>query len=68
MTRLVAVLGYSQGRKPGLHAVCARRLAHAETLAEDGGTVVLSGEVDVMREAWSGPAVDLVEALRVARA
>ena len=61
MTRLVAVLGYSQGRKPGLHAVCAGRLAHAQSLAEDGAVVVLSGEADAMRAAWKGPAVDLVD-------
>jgi uncharacterized SAM-binding protein YcdF (DUF218 family) len=59
--RLVAVLGYSAGRKPGLHAVCARRLAHAESLSEDGAVVVLSGEADVMRAAWNGPAVELVD-------
>jgi uncharacterized SAM-binding protein YcdF (DUF218 family) len=61
VTRLVAVLGYSQGRKRGLHTVCAGRLAHAQSLAEDGAVVVLSGEADVMRAAWNGPAVDLVD-------
>jgi uncharacterized SAM-binding protein YcdF (DUF218 family) len=59
--RLVAVLGYSAGRQPGLHAVCARRLAHAESLAGDGAVVVLSGEADVMRAAWNGAAVELVD-------
>jgi uncharacterized SAM-binding protein YcdF (DUF218 family) len=58
--RLVAVLGYSAGRRPGLHAVCARRLEHAEALADDTSTVVLSGEAELMREAWKGPAVELV--------
>ena len=60
MTRLVAVLGYSAGREAGLHAVCARRLAHAESLVDGESAVVLSGEAELMREAWRGPAVELV--------
>ena len=58
--RLVAVLGYSAGRKAGLHAICARRLAHAEKLVGESGVVVLSGEAELMRDAWKGPAVELV--------
>jgi uncharacterized SAM-binding protein YcdF (DUF218 family) len=61
VTRLVAVLGYSARRKPGLHTVCARRLAHAESLADEGSVVVLSGEADEMRAAWNGPAIELVD-------
>jgi len=57
--RLVAVLGYSVRRDAGIHAICARRLAHAETLADGAGAVVLSGEASVMREAWRGPDVEL---------
>jgi uncharacterized SAM-binding protein YcdF (DUF218 family) len=57
--RLVAVLGYSARREAGLHAICASRVAHAETLADGAGAVVLSGESDLMREAWRGPAVQL---------
>jgi uncharacterized SAM-binding protein YcdF (DUF218 family) len=57
--RLVAVLGYSAGRNTGLHEICARRLAHAETLVEGAGAVVLSGEAELMREAWAGPNVEL---------
>jgi uncharacterized SAM-binding protein YcdF (DUF218 family) len=60
VTRLVAVLGYSAGRDPGLHAVCARRLAHAEGLVDGTSAVVLSGEAELMRSAWKGPAVELV--------
>jgi uncharacterized SAM-binding protein YcdF (DUF218 family) len=60
MTRLVAVLGYSAGREGGLHAVCARRLAHAESLVDGASAVVLSGEAELMRAAWKGPAVELV--------
>jgi hypothetical protein len=41
--RLVAVLGYSARRSDGLHAVCAARLRHAEQLAGDADTVLLSG-------------------------
>jgi uncharacterized SAM-binding protein YcdF (DUF218 family) len=57
--RLVAVLGYSARRDAGLHAICARRLAHAESIAGEGDAVVLSGEADLMREAWRGPDVEL---------
>ena len=60
MTRLVAVLGYSAGRADGLHAVCARRLAHAETLVEGTSAVVLSGEADLMLAAWKGPPMELL--------
>jgi uncharacterized SAM-binding protein YcdF (DUF218 family) len=61
--RLVAVLGYSARRSDGLHAVCAARLRHAEQLAANGDTVLLSGwarrrngagEAELMREAWNG--------------
>jgi len=67
--RLVAVLGYSGRRHHGLHDVCAERLRHAEELAADGDTVLLSGwarhrngtgEAELMRDAWSGPEVVLV--------
>jgi hypothetical protein len=57
--RLVAVLGYSARRNAGLHAICARRLAHAETLVDGAGAVVLSGEAELMREAWRGADVEL---------
>jgi uncharacterized SAM-binding protein YcdF (DUF218 family) len=60
VTRLVAVLGYSGGRDGGLHAVCARRLAHAETLVDGACALVLSGEAEPMRAAWKGPPVELV--------
>jgi uncharacterized SAM-binding protein YcdF (DUF218 family) len=67
--RLVAVLGYSGRRHHGLHDVCAERLRHAEELAADGDTVLLSGwarhrngtgEAELMRAAWNGPEVTLV--------
>lgn len=72
--RLVAVLGYSARRNEGgLHAICAQRLRHAEGIAGAGDTVLLSGwarhqdaagEVELMREAWSGPDVTLLSDTR----
>jgi uncharacterized SAM-binding protein YcdF (DUF218 family) len=49
--RLVAVLGYSGFRGRGLHAICLARLRHAESLAGDDDTVLLSGEAELMRDA-----------------
>lgn len=57
--RLIAVLGYSAGRETGIHAVCARRLAHAQSLVDGACAVLLSGEADLMREAWTGAAAEL---------
>lgn len=67
--RLVAVLGYSGRHTARLHPICAARLAHAQRLAGDGETVLLSGwarrnggtsEADLMRAAWQAPGVELV--------
>lgn len=58
--RVVAVLGYSRRRDTELHQICADRLEHAQRLAVDGGTVILSGEADLMQAAWSGPDVVLI--------
>jgi uncharacterized SAM-binding protein YcdF (DUF218 family) len=67
--RLVAVLGYSHGRGNGLHAICAARLAAAESIADGATAVVLSGwarrrrrdsEAALMRSAWHGPEVPLI--------
>ena len=67
--RLVAVLGYSGRRHHGLHDLCAERLRHAEQLAGEGDTVLLSGwarhrngtgEAELMRDAWRGAEVTLV--------
>ena len=61
MTNVIAVLGYSRrAAHTDLHPVCADRLAHAQTLASPEGTVILSGEADLMRAAWTGPDVVLV--------
>ena len=42
-TRLVVVLGYSDGGTADLHPVCAARLAHAAELTTEDDVVVLSG-------------------------
>ena len=69
MTRLVVVLGYSDRAVEGLHPVCAARLARAAEVARPGDVVVLSGwartphgrpEAELMAEAWSGSAAELV--------
>jgi len=58
IVRLVAVLGYSRRRFDGIHDVCADRVRHAEQL--DADTVLLSGEAELMRAAWTGRDVSLV--------
>ena len=69
MTRVLVVLGYSNGPRPGLHPVCAARLAHAAKLATADDVVVLSGwsrvdgaqsEAELMAAAWTGCARELV--------
>lgn len=63
--RLVAVLGFSDGRTTGLHPVCAARLAQAERLVRPEDVVLFSGwarrrapesEADLMARAWRSPA------------
>lgn len=64
MSRLVAVLGYSNGRA-GLHPVCSARLARAAEVATADDVVLLSGwarrpwhasEAELMARAWTGAA------------
>jgi uncharacterized SAM-binding protein YcdF (DUF218 family) len=66
--RLFAVLGYSGRDTSRLHPICAGRLAHAESLAAEGQTVILSGwsrrsggnsEAELMRAAWRASGVVL---------
>jgi hypothetical protein len=57
---LIAVLGYSQRRDGALHPVCAHRLSHAQALASPAATVILSGEAELMRGAWTRPDVVLL--------
>lgn len=67
--RLVVVLGYSDRSEPGLHPICASRLAHAATVSKPDDVVVLSGwartpgtrpEAELMAEAWTGRCRELV--------
>jgi uncharacterized SAM-binding protein YcdF (DUF218 family) len=66
--RLVAVLGYSARRPNGLHRLCAERLHHAEDIADDSDTILLSGwgrrgnvaEAELMHAAWQGKDVRLL--------
>lgn len=65
MSRLVAVLGYSDGRLSALHPVCAARLERAAAVVEPGDAVLFSGwarrgatapEAELMAQAWTHPA------------
>ena len=67
--RLVAVLGFSNGRGQELHSVCAARLARATAEATPGDVVLLSGwargrkpvsEADLMARAWNGPSAQVL--------
>jgi uncharacterized SAM-binding protein YcdF (DUF218 family) len=60
--RVVAVFGYSSRRKGELDAICADRLARAESVADGARAVVLSGsrEAALMRSAWAGPDVLII--------
>jgi len=60
--RLVAVLGYSNGRRGELHPVCTARLAQAEQEVRPEDVVLLSGwarrssrsaEAELMAHAWT---------------
>jgi len=65
----VVVLGYSDGGAGVIHPICAARLARAAELTTEHDIVVLSGwsrvsgrrsEAELMAEAWSGAAGELV--------
>lgn len=65
MTRLIAVLGYSDSTTTDLHPVCAARVARALTEARTDDVVLFSGwgrrsasaaEADLMARAWNTPA------------
>ena len=65
MTRLVAVLGYSDSMTAGLHEVCAARLACAAAEVQPDDVVLFSGwarspsptqEADLMARNWTTPA------------
>jgi uncharacterized SAM-binding protein YcdF (DUF218 family) len=68
-TRVVVVLGYSDGGRGELHPICSARLAHAAELTTPEDVVVLSGwarvsgtnaEAELMRAAWRGQAREVV--------
>ena len=68
-SRVVVVLGYSDGGRGELHPVCAARLARAAEIATSDDVVVLSGwarvphtysEAELMRAAWRGAAHEVV--------
>ena len=68
-TRVVVVLGYSDGGRGELHPVCAARLEKAAELATPDDVVVLSGharvhgtepEAALMRAVWRGVAKEVV--------
>jgi DUF218 domain len=64
MTRLIAVLGYSDvGGDAALHPICAARVERARDAAEPDDVILFSGwarrgraasEADLMATAWSG--------------
>ncbi len=65
MTRLIAVLGYSDSTTADLHPVCAARLARALAEARTDDVVLFSGwgrrsasapEADLMARMWTTPA------------
>ena len=70
MTRLVAVLGYSEGgAATALHPVCLARVAHAAGHTAAGDVVLFSGwarrgrpssEAELMAETWSGASRRLI--------
>lgn len=68
-SRVVVVLGYSDGGSGELHPVCAARLARAAELSTQDDVVVLSGwahvpgtpsEAALMQAAWAGFAGEVV--------
>jgi uncharacterized SAM-binding protein YcdF (DUF218 family) len=65
LTRLVAILGYSDGRASGMHPICEARLARAAEEATPDDVILFSGwararsaeaEADLMAAAWTAPA------------
>jgi uncharacterized SAM-binding protein YcdF (DUF218 family) len=68
-TRLVVVLGYSDGGRGELHPICKARLERAAEVTTSDDVVVLSGwarvpdthsEAELMRAAWRGSAREVV--------
>lgn len=68
-SRVIVVLGYSDGGRGELHPIAAARLRHAAEISTRHDVVVLSGwarvsgtrpEAELMAEAWSGAARDVI--------
>ena len=68
-SRLVTVLGYSDGRTHELHEICAIRLRRAEQEAREEDVVLMSGwarrsrgvsEAELMASSWGGQAARVV--------
>ncbi len=68
-SRVIVVLGYSDGGRDALHPICAARLARAAEISREEDVVVLSGwarvpgthsEAELMAAAWRGRARELV--------
>lgn len=64
MSRLVAVLGYSDGAETRLHPICGKRLERAAAVVEAEDVVLFSGwarrgattaEAELMARAWARP-------------
>jgi uncharacterized SAM-binding protein YcdF (DUF218 family) len=69
VTRVIVVLGYSDGGADELHPICAARLETAAGIARSDDVIVLSGwarsrqgrpEAELMAEAWRGAAAEVV--------
>ncbi len=69
MTRVVVVLGYSNGGHDELHPICAARLDKAAKIVLSDDVLVLSGwarsgggrpEAELMKAAWRGAAAEIV--------
>jgi uncharacterized SAM-binding protein YcdF (DUF218 family) len=67
--RVIVVLGYSDGGRGTIHAVCAARVKRAGEISTANDVVVLSGwarvagtrsEAHLMEAAWAGAAAELV--------
>ncbi len=68
-SRVIVVLGYSNGGRDKLHPIAAARLRHAAEISTEHDVVVLSGwarvpgtrpEAALMAEAWAGTAREVV--------
>jgi uncharacterized SAM-binding protein YcdF (DUF218 family) len=68
-TRVIVVLGYSDGGRDAIHPVCAARVSRADAISTEHDVVVLSGwarvpgtrsEAELMAVSWRGAAREVV--------